>query len=94
MAYTTINKSTEHFDTKVYTGNGTSQTLDMDNLGLLWMKNRTETSNHNLFDVVRGGYYISDPGPNLRTNNTKWCWSIKHRWLYYIYCKCKYYIRI
>jgi hypothetical protein len=70
MAYTTINKSTEHFDTKVYTGNGTSQTLDMDNLGLLWMKNRTETSNHNLFDVVRGGYYISDPGPNLRTNNT------------------------
>jgi hypothetical protein len=70
MAYTTINKSTEHFDTKVYTGNGTSQTLDMDNLGLLWMKNRTETSNHNLFDVVRGGYYTPDPGPNLRTNNT------------------------
>ena len=29
MAYTTINKSTEHFDTKVYTGNGSSQTLDM-----------------------------------------------------------------
>jgi hypothetical protein len=70
MAYTTINKSTEHFDTKVYTGNGTSQTLDMDNLGLLWMKNRTETSNHNLFDVVRGGYYTTDPGPNLRPNGT------------------------
>jgi hypothetical protein len=70
MAYTTINKSTEHFDTKVYTGNGTSQTLDMDNLGLLWMKNRTETSNHNLFDVVRGGYNTPDPGPNLRTNGT------------------------
>ena len=70
MAYTTINKSTEHFDTKVYTGNGSSQTLDMDNLGLLWMKNRTEGSNHNLFDVVRGGYYASDPGPNLRPNGT------------------------
>jgi hypothetical protein len=70
MAYTTINKSTEHFDTKVYTGNGTSQTLDMDNLGLLWMKNRTETSNHNLFDVVRGGYYTTAPGPNLRSNGT------------------------
>jgi len=70
MAYTTINKSSEHFDTKVYTGNGTSQTLDMDNLGMLWMKNRTETSNHNLFDSVRGGYYTSAPGPNLRPNGT------------------------
>ena len=68
MAYTTINKSSEYFDTKIYTGNGSSQTLDMDNLGLLWMKNRTEASNHNLFDVVRGGYYTSDPGPNLRPN--------------------------
>ena len=69
MAYTTINKSSEHFDTKIYTGNGSSQTLDMDNLGLLWMKNRTEASNHNLFDVVRGGYYTSAPGPNLRSND-------------------------
>ena len=70
MAYTTIKKSSDYFDTKVYTGNGSSQTLDMDNLGLLWMKNRTETSNHNLFDVVRGGYYTSAPGPNLRPNDT------------------------
>jgi hypothetical protein len=70
MAYTTINKSSEYFDTKIYTGNGSSQTLDMDNLGLLWIKNRTETSNHNLFDVVRGGYYTSAPGPNLRPNDT------------------------
>ena len=70
MAYTTINKSSEHFDSKIYTGNGSSQTLDMDNLGLLWMKNRTETSNHNLFDVVRGGYYTSAPGPNLRPNGS------------------------
>jgi len=70
MAYTTIKKPSDYFNTKVYTGNGTSQTLDMDNLGMLWMKNRTETSNHNLFDVVRGGYYTSDPGPNLRPNDT------------------------
>ena len=70
MAYTTINKSSEYFDSKIYTGNGSSQTLDMDNLGLLWMKNRTETSNHNLFDVVRGGYYTSAPGPNLRPNGS------------------------
>lgn len=70
MAYTTINKSTDYFDTKIYTGNGSSQTLDMDNLGMLWMKNRTEQSNHNLFDSVRGGYYTSAPGPNLRPNSS------------------------
>ena len=70
MAYTTVNKSTEHFDAKIYTGNGSSQTLDMDNLGLLWMKNRTETSNHCLFDSVRGGHYTSAPGPILRSNGT------------------------
>ncbi len=38
MAYTTINKSGDNFDAKIYTGNGSSQTLTMDNLGLLWMK--------------------------------------------------------
>ena len=70
MAYTTINKSSEHFDTKIYTGNGSSQTLDMDNLGLLWMKNRTEVASHRLFDSVRGGYYTSAPAPILSTDNT------------------------
>ncbi len=70
MAYSTISKSSEHFDTKIYTGNGSSQTLNMDNLGMLWMKNRTETSNHCLFDSVRGGYYTSAPGPILRSNGT------------------------
>ena len=27
MAYTTINKSTDHFNTKLYTGNGSSQAI-------------------------------------------------------------------
>ena len=70
MAYTTIKKPSDYFDTKIYTGNGSSQTLDMDNLGLLWMKNRTEASNHCLFDSVRGGYYTSAPNPMLSTNTT------------------------
>jgi len=70
MAYTTIDKPEDYFDTTTYTGNGSSQTLSMDNLGMLWMKNRTETSNHVLFDVVRGGYYTSDPGPELRPNGS------------------------
>ena len=70
MAYSSIVKPSDYFDNKLYTGNGTSQTLDMDNLGLLWMKNRTEVSNHCLFDSVRGGYYTSAPGPILRSNGT------------------------
>jgi len=70
MAYTTIKNPGLYFNTKLYTGNGSSQTLDMDNLGLLWMKNRTEGSNYCLFDSVRGGYYTSAPGPILRSNGT------------------------
>ena len=70
MAYTTINKSTDHFDTKVYTGNGSSQTLDMDNVGLLWMKNRTEDASYRLFDSVRGGYYNSSDSPSSKLLST------------------------
>jgi len=56
MAYTTINKSTEHFNTKLYTGNGSTQSIT--GVGfqpdLVWFKSRTTTNNHALFDVVRG----------------------------------------
>ena len=71
MAYTTINKSSEHFDTKIYTGNGSSQTLNMDNLGLLWMKRRDSTIRHCLFDSVRGGHYTgSGNAPLLVSDST------------------------
>ena len=71
MAYTTIDKPDDYFDTKLYTGNGSSQTLNMDNLGLLWMKNRTATASYRLFDSVRGGYYVSgSPNPILSTDNS------------------------
>ena len=56
MAYTTINKSTDYFNTKLYTGNGSTQSIT--GVGFrpdwLWIKNRSGTNNHILQDVVRG----------------------------------------
>jgi len=56
MAYTTINKSTEYFNTKLYTGNGSTQSIT--GVGFqpdwTWIKKRNATRNHNLFDSVRG----------------------------------------
>jgi hypothetical protein len=57
MAYTTINKSTEHFNTKLYTGDGTSS-RNITGVGfqpdLLWIKNRNVAQSHFFFDAVRG----------------------------------------
>ncbi|ADD94106.1 hypothetical protein [uncultured phage MedDCM-OCT-S04-C1161] len=57
MAYTTINKSSEHFNTKLYTGNGTTDTA-ITGVGfqpdLSIIKARDMAYNHNVMDAVRG----------------------------------------
>ena len=57
MAYTTINKHTDHFNTKLYTGTGSSNAIT--GVGFqpdwVWIKNRTTTAtNHRITDAVRG----------------------------------------
>ena len=56
MAYTTINKSTDHFNTVLYTGTGSAQSIT--GVGFrpdwVWGKNRSTTNYHDLEDVVRG----------------------------------------
>ena len=56
MAYTTINKSSLHFNTKLFTGTGSSNAIT--GVGfqpdLVWIKNRATTGNHALFDVING----------------------------------------
>ena len=56
MAYTTINKSTDYFNTKLYTGN--SSTNAITGVGFqpdfTWIKNRSSALNHALTDSVRG----------------------------------------
>ena len=57
MAYTTINKSADYFNTKLYTGDGSSS-KSITGVGfqpdLVWVKSRVATHNHFLWDVVRG----------------------------------------
>ena len=51
-----INKPSEYFNTKLYTGNGTTNAIT--GVGfqpdLLWIKARSSAYNHNLYDAVRG----------------------------------------
>ena len=57
MAYTTINKSTAYFNTKLYTGNGNAgnaQTGVGFQPDLVWLKSRTNNEYHNFYDSVRG----------------------------------------
>jgi len=62
MAYTTIDKPSDYFNTKLYTGNGGTQSIT----GLdfapnwVWIKDRGDTGHHQVLDTVRGATkYIS-----------------------------------
>ena len=57
MAYTTINKSSDYFNTKLYTGNYSSGHA-ITGVGFqpdwTWIKDRSDTSSHTITDAVRG----------------------------------------
>jgi len=56
MAYTTINKYTDYFNTKLYTGTGSTQSIT--GVGhqpdMVWIKRRDDANGHTLWDSVRG----------------------------------------
>ena len=56
MPYTNVNKSTDHFNTKLYTGTGSSNAIT--GVGFqpdfTWIKITSEANNHELYDAVRG----------------------------------------
>jgi hypothetical protein len=55
MAYTTIPKSTDYFDTSLWTGNSTSRLIPLDfEPSFVWGKARSVATQHALFDAVRG----------------------------------------
>ena len=59
MAYTTIDNPELYFQVKLFTGNGSTQSLTLDGdedmqPDLLWFKQRDGTGNHAVFDAVRG----------------------------------------
>ena len=63
MAYTTINKPSEYFNTKLYTGNGSTQSIT--GVGfqpdMCWWKMRSGVEDHALGDAVRGATKIVKP---------------------------------
>ena len=70
MAYTTVNKSTAHFNTKLYDGNGGTQSIT--GVGfqpdLIWAKARDASEAHDWVDSVRGNTkYISSNSTNTET---------------------------
>ena len=66
MAYTDIDKPSDYFNTKLYTGNGGAQTITGVNFepNLIWIKQRNGTGNHVVTDTVRTVDY------QLHTNTT------------------------
>jgi hypothetical protein len=74
MAYTTINKSTDYFNTKLWNGNSSTQAITGVGFSpdLVWGKQRTSTENHQLLDVIRGANNIlvsnNDTGNTPDTN--------------------------
>ena len=59
MAYTTIDDPSAYFQTALYAGNGTGQTITNDGNSdlkpdFLWFKNRSETVSNTLWDSSRG----------------------------------------
>jgi len=55
MAYTTINKPSDYFNTVLYTGTQTQQTINVSfQPDFVWIKSRSNTQVHALFDAVRG----------------------------------------
>jgi hypothetical protein len=55
MAYSTIPKPSVHFNTVLYAGNETARNISVGfQPDFTWIKGRTGTFNHTLFDIVRG----------------------------------------
>ena len=80
MAYTTINKPTDYFNTKLYTGNGSTQTISSVGFqpDFTWIKHRDGETAHMLFDYVRGALKRIQSNTNnseTTANNTLTSWN-------------------
>ena len=66
MAYTTIDKPTDYFNTVLYTGNNSTQSIT--GVGFqpdwVWLKSRSDAGEHTLYDSVRGATKRLDSADN------------------------------
>ena len=66
-AYTTIDNPELYFQTKLFTGNGSTQSITLDGSenmqpDWVWIKNRETTDGHSFYDVIRLSLiHISEP---------------------------------
>ena len=79
MAFTTINKSSDYFTPKLYTGNGSTNTITGLNFqpDMTWLRARSGASGNEIYDAVRGATYriypnISDGGDALVQGLQAW----------------------
>ncbi len=73
MAYTTIKKPSDYFNTKLYTGNGGTQSITGVEFqpDLIWNKSRSEGEQHSWTDVLRGtNSQIHSEGSNGQSTAT------------------------
>jgi len=76
MAYTTIDNPELYFQTKLYTGNGSTNAITLDgdedmSPNVVWIKERSETGEHALFDTVRGVNNFLQPSNNNADNTSR-----------------------
>jgi len=74
MAYTTINKSSDFFNTKLYTGNGSTNAIT--GVGFQpdwnWIKCRSHADSSQIFDVLRTTYALRSDGNNAEAVGNGW----------------------
>jgi len=71
MAYTTINKSSDHFNTKLYTGTGSTQTITTGHQpDLIWIKQRTTVRPHVIFDSVNSSNFAGGNSKYIKADST------------------------
>ena len=72
MAYSTITKASDHFNTITYTGNGSTQALT--GVGFqpdwVWLKSRSVAKDHMVFDAVRGVQKSIRTNQNVAEDNS------------------------
>jgi hypothetical protein len=86
MAYASITKPSLHFNTKLYTGNGSTnaQTGVGFQPDFTWIKARSNAENHNLFDAVRGvTKRIRSNGSEAEDTRTTSLTAFGSRWFYF-----------
>ena len=69
MAYSSITKPKDYFNTVTYSGNATARsiTTELTSTDLVWIKRRDGTANHRLTDVVRGATNMLSSNNNNAT---------------------------